>query len=289
MTAAATALDGLKRQRPEWGPWLAVVEEILREAETTRWDAAVPRDLQARPASVPLLAGATLSLQPRAVHRVLERVIRLASRGGTRKLERLEAVLGTEQDAVKLFTASLRQDRDWVKQFAADANVDAEALEAVVALVPVPFLQACNRRRTASVPGWAEAYCPMCGSWPAFAEVRGIERSRYFRCGRCGGEWHAHGLSCPFCATTDHNELAALVPENGGPGAVIEACTRCLGYVKAFTRLQGCAPGSVMLEDLASVDLDVAALEEGYTRPTGAGYAFDITVNPLRPFFSWRG
>jgi FdhE protein len=139
--------------------------------------------------------------------------------------------------------------------------------------------------------GWVEGYCPVCGSWPAFAEVRGIERNRYFRCGRCGGAWHARALHCPYCSTSEHGELVALVPENGGSNAVIDACRRCLGYVKTFTRLQGCAPGQVMLDDLASVDLDIAVLEQGYTRPSGAGYALAITVTDTRAgrrLFAWK-
>ena len=71
---------------------------------------------------------------------------------------------------------------------------------------------------------------------------------------------------------------------------VIEGCRSCLAYVKTFTRLQGCPPGAVMLEDLASVALDIAALEQGYVRPRGAGYPLDVSVtarNVPRRFFAW--
>ena len=49
----------------------------------------------------------------------------------------------------------------------------------------------------------------------------------------------------------DHDELVALVPQSREWNAAIDACKRCGGYVKAFTRLQGCPPETVMLEDLA--------------------------------------
>ena len=58
----------------------------------------------------------------------------------------------------------------------------------------------------------------------------------------------------------------------------MDACKRCLGYVKTFTTLQGSPPAKVILDDLASVELDVAAAEQGYKRPQGAGYALDVTV-----------
>ena len=59
MTPTATALAGLRSQRPEWAPWLAVVEETLREPAIGAWDAAVPTSTRAPGSSTPLLAGAT--------------------------------------------------------------------------------------------------------------------------------------------------------------------------------------------------------------------------------------
>jgi FdhE protein len=277
MMTAGSALSDLKHRRKEWAPWLAVVEEILRETASPKWDATVPAGIRPVAEAVPLLAGATIPLQATSVRRLLQRLIRVAALSETPKMASLGAVRLADVDMVTLFTASLCHDSDRITETAAAAGADAEALQAVVALVPVPFLQACNRRWRLSIPvSWIEGYCPICGSWPAFAEVRGIERSRYFRCGRCGAEWHAQPLSCPYCAMADHHELVALVPEKQDAHAVIDACKRCLGYVKTFTTLQGCPPGEVMVEDLASVALDVAALEQGYTRPRDPGCPLDV-------------
>ncbi|HJQ39276.1 MAG TPA: formate dehydrogenase accessory protein FdhE, partial [Thermoanaerobaculia bacterium] len=183
-------------------------------------------------------------------------------------------------DVLALFAASMGQNDAVVRAVAStvDRRVDAEALQAVVALLAVPFLQACNRGLAPLIrESWVEGYCPLCGSWPAFAEVRGIERIRCFRCGRCGGEWHARALHCPYCAQDDHASLVSLVPQNGSSD-VIDGCRRCLGYVKTLTRLQGCQPAAVMLEDLATVDLDVAALDQGYVRPAGLGYPLTLSM-----------
>jgi len=293
MTAPDAALNGLRRERPEWEPWLVVVDEILREAGSPAWEAAVPAAAQAQRTAVPLLAGSKLILEVGLVRRLFERLIRTASRVGTPKMSSLKAALHADLEWAPLFTASLSQDSDRINEIAAVSGADAEALHAVIALLPVPFLHACNRRWASSISAsWVEGYCPVCGSLPAFAEVRGIERNRYFRCGRCGGEWHARALYCPYCAMSDHDELVALVPEKAGSNAVIEACQRCLGYVKTFTRLQGCSPGAVMLEDLASVDLDVAAIEHGFARPPGPGLPLGITVTDKgarRGFFARKG
>jgi FdhE protein len=291
VTAPETALSALRRKRPEWEPWLVVVAEIVRESGAPIWDAAVPAGATAPRTAVPLLAGATLALPSSTVRRLWKRLIRIASRAGTMKMATLHAALPADADILPLFTASMCQDRDRIEELAAVSGVDAEALHAVVGLLPVPLLHACNRRWASSISeSWLEGHCPVCAAWPAFAEVRGIERSRYFRCGRCGGEWHARALWCPYCNTNDHDNFVALVPENGGSNVVIDGCRHCLGYVKTLTRLQGCAPDTVMVEDLASVELDVAALQHGYQRPSGAGHPLEITVTDTgatRRFFAW--
>ena len=292
MIAPDATLDGLRRQRPEWEPWLRVVEEILREAEDPAWDAVVPASVHAQGIAAPLLAGATIALQASSIRRLLDRLIRIASSAGTPQMSTVKAALHADMEMAPLFAAALCQDSDRIKEIAAVSSVDAAALQATIALLPIPFLHACNRRWAHSIsPSWVEGYCPVCGSWPAFAEVRGIERNRYFRCGRCGGEWHARALYCPYCAMSDHDELVALVPEQGGSNAVIDACQRCLGYVKTFTRLQGCSPGAVMIEDLTSADLDVAAVEHGFARSSSPVYALGVTVNDegaRRRFFAWN-
>ena len=292
MSAPDTALNALRRERPEWEPWLVVVDETLREAGNPAWETAVPADAPAQRTAIPLLAGTTLTLEADLVRRLYKRLIRTASRVGTPKLSSLKVALHADLEWAPLFTASLCQDSDRINEIAAVAGADAEALHAVIALLPLPFLHASNRRWASSISAsWVEGYCPVCGSLPAFAEVRGIERNRYFRCGRCGGEWHARALYCPYCAMSDHDELVQLVPEKDGSNAVIDACQRCLGYVKTFTRLQGCSPRTVMLEDLASVDLDVAAIEHGFARPPGPGLSLDITVTDKgarRGLFAWK-
>jgi len=55
MTAIDTGLQDLKRQHPEWEPWLAVIQEILSEAANPKWDAVCsrPHGSAARQGSAP--------------------------------------------------------------------------------------------------------------------------------------------------------------------------------------------------------------------------------------------
>jgi formate dehydrogenase maturation protein FdhE len=132
--------------------------------------------------------------------------------------------------------------------------------------VPMPLLHACRRRWTVSA-SWSQGYCPLCGAWPAFAELCGVERSRYLRCVRCGSAWRAHGLACPFCGARDHAALASLVAEEGRSSWAIEVCNSCTAYLKVFTALRPGPAENVLLQDLATVELDLAAEARGYRRP----------------------
>lgn len=287
--SSPAAVHTLKRDRPEWSPWLDVVAEALREVGSSRWEKAVPNRPEAEP-SDPLLSGVSVVVDEAAVRHLLERLVKVASRDAAPKMVTLQRAIRRDLDVAGLFAASICQDTDRIAEAAAASEADPEALQAVVALVSLPFLQACNRRWGAAAPtAWSRGYCPICASWPAFAELRGIERNRYLRCGRCGGEWRAQILHCAYCGNTNHDDLASLVPEKAGSTGSLDACRRCHGYVKVFTRLQGCPPAAVMLEDLASVDLDVAALAQGYARRAGAGGPIDLTVVTTAPrFFSWN-
>jgi FdhE protein len=222
---------------------------------------------------------------------MLDQLALAANRGGVPKMASLGELLRGDLDLASLFESSVTQDARRAEEVAAARSVDPEALQAIVTLLAVPFLQACRTRwmRPADPP-WTQGYCRICGAWPAFAEVRGIERSRYYRCARCGAEWYAQVLQCAYCRTADHEELVALVPEQEGASGAVDACRSCRGYLKSFTRLQGSAPSSVMLDDLASVELDLAAMGAGYERPPGAGCppAISVHMSTGRGFLAWN-
>ena len=289
MPASLTALE---RQQPEWGPWLRVLHEVVCEP-ASGWDAVVHS--AGRPSSqtnAPLLAGVAVSMPAASIRGLAKRLIRAAANGGTPKMTTLQAVRAADLDVFALFTASVCQDRARLGEMAGLHGADEEAFEAVMALVALPFLHACRRHWAPSLSAtWTEGFCPVCGAWPAFAEMRGIERSRHFRCGRCASEWYSRLLCCAYCASTNHDELVTLVPEKTGAHCSVDACRRCHGYIKTFTRLQGCPPDAVMFEDLATVAFDVAALEQGYVRPSAAAHPLDIIVTDSRQprrFFAWN-
>src|SRR5258705_8434462 len=145
MMPAAAALNGLRRKRPEWESWLAVIEEILRETAAPDWEAAVAGNAHASRPAVPVLAGATVAVDTNSVGRLFKRLVRIASRTGTPKLATLEAALHADIDMLRLFSASLCQESGNIDEVAAASGADAEAFQAVAGLLPLPFFPACPR------------------------------------------------------------------------------------------------------------------------------------------------
>jgi hypothetical protein len=152
----AVGVEALRRERPEWSPWLAVVEEALREAGGDRWDRTVPDAVEAQ-GSDPLLSGVSVVVDEGALRRFLERLVRIASRDGTPKMGTLPRAMRRDLDVAGLFAASVCQDADRLTEVATAAGADPEALQAVAALVSIPFLQACHRRWGSSISAaWAK-------------------------------------------------------------------------------------------------------------------------------------
>jgi FdhE protein len=274
-SAPASNLQNLRSTHPEWNPWLAVVDRALEEADNSRWESFVPAASR-RQSQAPVLAETAMVLPIGLLEDWIQRLFSSAATGGTAEMATLRAAKST-LETVQLFRAALCQDGEALQGFGRRSGADARAFQSVAELLPIPFLQACSRRLSPREQFWLEGYCPTCGAWPAFAEIRGIERARYLRCGRCGDEWQIHWLQCPFCGESDHQQLLSLVPQKGDARAV-EACERCAGYIKSFTRLDGVDRLAVLVHDLASIDLDIAAVEQGYSRPRGPGYRLNVTV-----------
>ena len=64
---------------------------------------------------------------------------------------------------------------------------------------------------------WDRGYCPVCGAWPALAELVGAEKRRVLRCGRCGTWWSWLVLLCPYCGNDDHRTLGTLSANGRAP------------------------------------------------------------------------
>jgi FdhE protein len=266
-TLAAPTAQGLADAHPEWRPWLALLEVTAKEAAAPAWADAVP---EKTPGAVPALAGATLAIERAVAERWLRRLFAASDVSALR-----EAAMRC--DALAVLAAAIELDSARLAALAQAADAPVDAFIAVAPLAAVPWLEACGRRPASSVQAHG-AWCPTCGAWAALAEARGLERERRLRCARCGGDWRTEWLTCPYCGIDDHTRLASLVGDATGESRKIEACRECTAYVKTVTTLAAADASTLRLLDLATVDLDLAALERGFTRPAGLGQPLGVTV-----------
>jgi len=254
----AQRIDAVRNQNPESERWLALVEAAFAESGSDgAWGDAVFTVLEDRPVRAPILHQSQIAVRRRVLHRWVREVLDLASADGS-------------LEPVELLEAALCQD---------DSRLETPELRVAAQMAALPLLQTCGRALAAQVPSsWREGYCPVCGAWPTLAEFRGLERKRWLRCGRCATGWEVAWLRCPFCDETQHANLGYLAPDEGETTRKVEVCDTCKGYVKAEPTVKHLAPWEIVLDDLATVPLEVAALDRGYHRPERPGFTLEARI-----------
>ena len=258
-----------RRASPESERWLGLLDAALGEGDGSPvWDAAVPEPAADRPVKAPLLARAQITVDGRAAHGWSRRLL---ARGAPVSARRI--------DGITLLEAAVNQDDTRLDALAAAAGAEPQIVRVLAQMAALPLLQACGRRLAdALATTWWEGYCPVCGAWPVLAEYAGLERQRRLRCGRCGTAWAVPLLRCAFCDETHHDNLGYLQPEGAEEMRKVELCQTCKGYLKGLATVRPLAGWALLLDDLGSVHLDVAALERGYERPGRPGYALEARV-----------
>jgi FdhE protein len=271
-----------------WRPWIKLLDVALLSAESSAWESAVPeltgRQVSGLPPNAPLLHGATARVDGRLARRLVRDLIRTASDMGGETQASLARLRGRRVDAIGLIEAAVVRDHGAIEALAAAAGVDAQALEVIGQLAAMPLLHVCARRYREHIPAeWMHGYCPVCSAWPAITELRGLERNRRLRCGRCASDWPLPVLHCAFCGELDHDQLGTLTPEGEAQTRRVEVCRTCKGYLKTFTTLRPMSLRMVAMTDLASVDLDLIAQEREYTRPERSAWTLTFSLARATP------
>ena len=133
------------------------------------------------------------------------------------------------------------------------------------------FERVLEQMRATGIPaavarGAAQFTCPVCGEKPVAAVLRveGEGGKRNLLCPRCFNEWEFRRLLCPGCGEENHEKLPVYTAAEF-PHIRIEACDSCRQYIKAIdlTRNGLAVP---VVDELASVSLDLWAAEKGYSK-----------------------
>lgn len=275
MSALAPRIAALEAHNPEWSAWLALLRELERALADEGWVALSLRPAAGRAEGAPLLDGAELEVDRDRLAKFTARLAAAAHRDGAP----LAGYRPSRDDAVRLVEATVRHDRAVAETLGTRAGADPAAVATVARVAAVPLLHACARALAPRMPAhWPHGYCPVCAAWPILVELRGLDRSRHLRCGRCAADWQVSWLACPFCGEKQHERLGSLVPEGERETWKVETCASCRGYLKSLATLQAVPPFELLLRDLETIELDLVAVDRGYTRPPAPGYALDVRV-----------
>ena len=132
------------------------------------------------------------------------------------------------------------------------------------ALAPWAVLQ----REKGGLVGSSGGPCNFCGGVPWMASLSGGAElqgaARMLHCGTCWQSWQVSRIRCPACGEQDPPKLPAF-SEAAHPGVRIEACDTCKGYLKSIDRSTD-ARRIPEVDDLASLAMDLWAMEQGYER-----------------------
>ena len=280
--------DDLRLARPDLAPavelqqrLLAIVSRAARALDSGRLPrlSLPPKYLAAKLGrGVPIFAGEPIPV-PAGLLRtsLLDLCEALAAGGAGEAADHIkEAILANTIDAASLLTASLSRDQHSIRTGAVHRGLAPDLVWLLAELATSPFAHALQVALLSPRPdpaghalsdamrAWNHGYCAVCGSWPALAEV--ADGHRVLRCSFCAAGWELNEYCCIYCR--EHGEaFITAAPDEERKDRRVEICGACQGYLKTID-VAGISPFPlVAITDMESMDLDLAAMEHGYTRP----------------------
>jgi FdhE protein len=273
---ALADLAKLTRSRPALEAPAAFLSEILPRLYEDPLRTSIPAmaadKAQAKlAAGQPLLRGEAFHIDKEGLarhwHSLGEAVERHQGGDATR---RMRAGLDEGRlDPGELLSNILAGRADAISARANELGLDPGQIATVLRLLLIPVLGPVNTAwaQWHQSACWREGFCPTCGSWPLLGELRGSEQHRYLRCGLCTAEWELAASVCPFCGLDDPRFVGRLDGDGEGFPYQAATCTACHGYLKLVPTVQPLSGPQLLIADLATMHLDVAAAERGYAAP----------------------
>lgn len=142
-------------------------------------------------------------------------------------------------------------------------HADGAGLESVFLQAMRPFLtrSADAIMAKTDLAGWTKGTCPLCTGEPDFAVIT-LAADRILICGRCSARWRFHQFTCPFCLNSDRSRITSFASRDGQYR--IYACDVCQRYLKAYDGRKASRPVMPVVDSVATLPFDAAAMQKGY-------------------------
>jgi hypothetical protein len=138
-----------------------------------------------------------------------------------------------------------------------------EGLEPVLQQAMRPVLTRCADAILAKtdLAGWRHHICPLCGGEPDLAVITPAAE-RLLICSRCAARWKFDQIACPYCLNDDRSTITSLASRDGRYR--LSCCDSCMRYIKAYDARRAGRPVLPMVDGVATLPLDAAAMQRGY-------------------------
>ena len=145
-----------------------------------------------------------------------------------------------------------------------DAPPEVAVLDSVLLLAMRPFLSRCAEvlQQRPDLGAWTHPHCALCGSEPDFAVITPAAE-RHLMCGRCTLRWKFEPLTCPYCRNSDRTLITSFATSDGKYR--VYACDVCRRYLKAYDGRRAERPVMPLVDSVATLPLDAAAMQRGYS------------------------
>lgn len=263
----ALELKALKDQRPDLADAVDMHLELIEIHRRVRTRVPLPAydvsdDVLAahQRDGTPLFRFEHIPLEPTDLRLSVRQTAEILHRYGSLDEADLQRALALGRD-VQLFDAA----GDWYRRGAARVPAtEGDVLDDVLALAMRPFLSRCAEalQHRQELERWTHAHCALCGGAPDFAFITPAA-DRQLVCGRCTLRWRFAPFTCPFCGNDDRSRVTSFATPDGQYR--VYACDVCRRYLKAYDGRRGVRPVLPMVDSVATLPLDAAAMQRGYS------------------------
>lgn len=140
----------------------------------------------------------------------------------------------------------------------------AEVIDQVLTVSMRPFLSRCAEvlQQRAELASWTHSHCALCGGQPDLSVIT-PSADRHLICGRCELRWKWEPLACPYCRNSERAKITSFATSDGQYR--VYACDVCRRYLKAYDGRRASRPVMPIVDAVATLPLDAAAIQRGYS------------------------
>ncbi|MDI6764269.1 MAG: formate dehydrogenase accessory protein FdhE [Thermodesulfobacteriota bacterium] len=269
-------IQQLKKKRPGYKEILNFYQKIREEQEEVKPSLKIKsiplkkewKDLLAKEGfsllekkDFPLDINASLTL-----FRLLCEIGKKANPRMAEQVEKIEEGIDNKKmDLNKALTGGFEEGK--IEKIAKEFGLDKTVLLFLIQESIRPSIEAGTKKllNELNAEAWLKGYCPICGSLPSLSLLKDAEGKRFLLCSFCGYQWRVDRFFCAFCGNKEQDSLHYFCGE-GEETHRIDTCDKCHQYIKTIDarNIEIIDP---VLEDLATLHLDLLATQKGYRRP----------------------